>query len=153
MQSSVQSSPVRKRRSAGAGLCHTGGFSLLELMLVLAIIGVLMAVAAYNVLGGGARAKITATKASLTTIKTALTAYNLDQSAFPPDLHTLVTTKHLDDKALGDGWKNAFNYDPRGRDADHPFILFSNGPDGQVGTADDIDVWTMDAPTTPTAPQ
>jgi len=133
-------SPIRNRRHARAG------FSLLELMLVLAIIGVLMAVAAYNVLGGGQRAKIRASQASLTVIKTALTDYNLDQSAFPPDLRTLVTSKRLEDKSLVDGWNNTFNYDPRGKDADHPYYLFSNGPDGKAGTEDDIDVWTMNGP-------
>lgn len=122
------------------------GFSLLELMLVLAIMGILMAVAAYNVVGGGNRARVRATEASLTTIKTALIDYQLGESgSYPPDLRTLVTTKRLDDKALTDAWKNAFQYDPKGRDAEHGFYLFSTGPDGKPGTEDDIDIWGLNA--------
>lgn len=119
------------------------GFSLLELMLVLAIIGILMAVAAVNILAGGDRAKRRATQASMSTIKGQLMDYNLNANTFPPQLQTLVTAKFLDDKALKDGWGNDFFYSPTGRDKDHPFILQSPGPDHQLGTEDDIDVWTM----------
>ncbi|MFA6045252.1 MAG: type II secretion system protein GspG, partial [Phycisphaerales bacterium] len=77
----------------------------------------------------------------------------LDPGGFPPDLRTLITSKRLEDRALVDGWKNPFNYDPRGRDKDHPYYLFSNGPDGKSGTEDDIDIWTMNAATAPTSPQ
>ena len=71
------------------------GFSLLELMLVLAIMGILMAVVAINVLGAGDKAKITATKATLKNIKTAMSSYHLETSGWPPDLQTLITTKYL----------------------------------------------------------
>ena len=50
-------------------------FSLLELMLVLAIMGILMAVVAINMVGHGARAQMTAAKASLKTIKTNVDTY------------------------------------------------------------------------------
>lgn len=120
----------------------TRGFSLLELMLVLAIIGVLMAVAAVNIMGGGARAKKRATQASMETIKGQLKAYNLDTSAFPPTLATLVTSKYLDDKALKDGWSSDFYYSPSGTTKERPFVLTSPGEDKQLGTEDDIDAWT-----------
>lgn len=119
------------------------GFSLLELMLVLAIIGILMSVVAINVLGAGKTAKEKATKASMDTIKNALTAYNLEMSAFPPTLEALKP-KFLDaSKALKDAWGRDFTYDPRGRTRDQPYILGSAGEDGVLGNSDDIDVWTM----------
>ena len=66
-----------------------GGFSLLELMLVLAIIGVLTAVAAWSVFGQGERAKRRATRASMAVIKNALEQYHLDKSAWPSALLAL----------------------------------------------------------------
>ncbi|MBS0190588.1 MAG: type II secretion system protein GspG [Phycisphaerales bacterium] len=114
------------------------GFSLLELTLVLVILGVLMAVAAYNVLGQGEKAKATATRATLATIKNAIAQYHLEQSAYPPDLQTLVTAKILEAGKLSDGWKRPLVYDPAGPSPEQPFILFSRGPDGQSPSADDI---------------
>lgn len=126
------------------------GFSLLELTLVLAIIGILMAVAAVNILGQGTKAKIQATKATINIVSNALKQYNLDNSAYPPDLKTLQNAKLLDNKPIKDGWRRDLYYDPHGRNKDQPFILGSSGEDGIVGNEDDINIWTMDgtAPTT-----
>lgn len=121
------------------------GFSLIELMLVLAIIGVLMAVAAVSVGGMGARAKIKATKASLQTIQSALNSYNLEYSSYPVTLKdlTLVKPPFMDDsRKLKDGWDSDFYYSPAAR-GERPFSLGSLGEDKQPGTEDDIDVWTM----------
>lgn len=120
------------------------GFSLLELMLVLAIMGILMAVVAINVLGAGDKAKITATKATLKNIKTALASYHLETSSWPPDLQTLITTKYLDNMKLQDAWKVDLIYDPHPINADQQYALGSAGPDKVAGNDDDINVWTMD---------
>lgn len=125
--------------------CRTGapGFSLLELMLVIAIIGILMAIVAVNVLGAGDRAKRTATVASLRTIKNVMGEYILKYSSPPPTLDTLVQLKYLDpDFKLEDGWKRPFIYNPRGLDKDHPYTLGSGGPDSTT-TDDDVDVWNL----------
>lgn len=119
------------------------GFSLLELTLVIVIIGVLMGIVAVNVLGQGEKAKTRATKASLLTIKNQLSSYNLEYSAYPPDLKTLVTAKLIEDGKMKDGWANDFYYDPKGRSKEQPFILGSPGPDKAPGTEDDVNVWTM----------
>jgi general secretion pathway protein G len=124
------------------------GFSLMELMLVLAIMGILMAVVAINVIGVGDRARIKATKASLVTIKSALNTYQLEQGgSYPPDLRTLVTMKPplLDSSTrLQDSWKIDFIYDPHGPSAEQPFTLGSAGPNKVVGDEDDINIWTME---------
>ena len=122
------------------------GFSLLELTLVLAIIGILMAVAAVNILGQGTRAKIQATKATIGVVGSALKTYHLDNSAYPPTLQALISAKLLDNKKIMDGWKHELYYDPRGRNKDQPFILGSPGDDGIMGNEDDINIWTMDGP-------
>jgi type II secretory pathway pseudopilin PulG len=96
------------------------------------------------VLGAGARAKARATRASMETIKGALSQYNMEHSIYPPTLDTLKTGGFLEKgKPLKDGWGRDFVYNPQGRDKDRPFILGSSGENGQTGDEDDIDVWTM----------
>jgi prepilin-type N-terminal cleavage/methylation domain-containing protein len=119
------------------------GFSLLELMLVLAIIATLMAVAAWNFLGQGEKARTKATKQTLFTIKSAMAAYNLEYASFPPDLRTLITTKILADQKLKDGWDHDLYYDTRGASKDRPYNLRSPGSDNQLGNEDDVDVWAV----------
>lgn len=117
------------------------GFSLLELTLVIAIIGVLSAVAAFSFGGFAARAKISATKASMNTIRTALMAYEGEASAFPADLTTLKRTKYLDElNTLKDGWNEDFGYRVPGRNG-RKYDLVSKGEDKQLGTEDDISIW------------
>ncbi|HYE63631.1 MAG TPA: type II secretion system protein [Phycisphaerales bacterium] len=134
-------------RNATARRTRRRAFSLLELMLVVAIMGILMAVVGFNVLGSGERAKKRATEATLKNVQTALKAYHLEQSAFPPDLQLLITTKHLDNVKLADGWGTALIYNPTAAstapDVDQPYQLGSAGADKNPGTADDISVWTI----------
>ncbi|HLO39563.1 MAG TPA: type II secretion system protein GspG [Phycisphaerales bacterium] len=119
------------------------GFSLLELSLVLALLGVLMAVAAYNVMGMGEKGKIKATKATLATIKNMLQTYQVDHSVFPPDLQTLITAKVMEDKKIQDGFSQPLYYATPGLNG-RSYELLSAGPDTKFQTPDDIDVWTMD---------
>lgn len=119
------------------------GFSLLELTLVIAIMGVLMAVAAYNLIGGADDAKIRVTKASMGTIKNALQQYYTHNSAYPATLHALIPTP-LERGSDLDSWDRPFYYSPTGSPGaprDQGFTLRSAGPDGQMGTEDDIDIW------------
>jgi len=121
------------------------GFSLLELMLVLAIIGILMGVAAYNLLGQSDAAKAVATKASLKIIKNSVDQYYIPNSSYPPNLQSLVTAKLMQAPLPKDGWKSDFYFDPTTPEGpDQPYRLLSAGKDKIVGTPDDINVWTMD---------
>lgn len=118
-------------------------FSLLELTLVLVIIGALMAMAAVNLLGGASRAKIKTTKASMQTIASQLKTYYIEQNAYPPTLEVLVTGKFLEAKSLKDSFDGSYYYKTPGRN-NNPYDLISSGEDKQLGSADDLDVWTMD---------
>lgn len=119
------------------------GFSLLELMLVLAIMGLLMGVVAYNLLGQGDKAKKKTTEASLFTLKGAVDTYILEYSVAPANLQLLVTAKIIDSNAkLKDGWESDFLFDPTPA-ADRKYGLGSAGPDKQPGTEDDIDAMNI----------
>lgn len=124
---------VRRVRAAG-------GFSLIEMMLVIAIIGTLMAVVAYNLVGMGDRANRRATEASMKVIANALDTYYLNEKAYPPSdqLALLVTTGILSaDTKLQDGWNTPFFYLYPGSEG-RIYDLISFGKDKLPGTPDDI---------------
>ena len=121
------------------------GFSLLELMLVLVILGLLSTVAAVALLPQAEKAKIRTTKTSMNVIKQQITAYQLEKNRVPDALSILVPD-FLEEGGLRDGWSRDFYYSPTPNGA-RAFSLVSAGPDGQFETEDDIDVWTMDIET------
>ncbi len=134
------------RTSRGALARHARGFSLLELMLVLAIIGVLLAVVALNIGGFGTRGKIRATEASLATIQTASGAYHLEYSSYPPTLQTLVTVQPpllAGTTSLQDGWGKSFYYKAGQNAQGNPYTLLSYGGAEDYTPEQAIDVWTM----------
>lgn len=122
------------------------GFSLLEIVLVLAIIGILMSVVAFNVAGFGTKGKIRATQASMRTIKVSLDAYHLDYSAYPPTLDILQTINPPllpTDNPIQDGWKMPFHYKPGVNAQGQPYTLISFGGAEEWDPAVGINVWTM----------
>ncbi|XVJ58774.1 MAG: prepilin-type N-terminal cleavage/methylation domain-containing protein [Tepidisphaera sp.] len=121
-------------------------FSMLELTFVLVVIGVLLAVAAFNFGTFTEKAKIKATKATMSIIKQSIQMYNGENSAYPTALQALVPGYIDPNKPLVDGWNRPFYYEPNPTDPNRPYSLRSNGTDGISGSADDIDVWTMNNP-------
>lgn len=61
------------------------GFTLIELLIVVAIIGILAAIAVPNFLNAQIRAKIARTQADMRSVKTALESYQVDNNRYPPD--------------------------------------------------------------------
>ncbi|MBZ0256402.1 prepilin-type N-terminal cleavage/methylation domain-containing protein [bacterium] len=59
-------------------------FTLIELLIVVAIIGILAAIAVPNFLNAMVRAKVSRSLSDIRSIGTALSLYNLDRNAFPP---------------------------------------------------------------------
>jgi prepilin-type N-terminal cleavage/methylation domain-containing protein len=122
-------------------------FSLLEITLVVLLIGILMAVVAFNVPGYLLRTRMKATWASMRTIKTALVTYSgFNGGQYPPSLAVLQqgTAPLIDPTAkLQDAWNNAFIYAPSSPDGQHPYSLYSKGPNGvfESGGGDDLDIW------------
>ena len=117
-------------------------FTLLEMMLVVAIMGILMSVAVWNIVGQSEKARATGTQATMRTIQSALDAYKADKGSFPPNLETLVTSKMLKDR-MKDAWKHDIEYRTPGVNG-RDYSLVSPGPDGQGGTDDDIDIWRVE---------
>ncbi len=118
-------------------------FSLLELVLVMVIIGLLAAVAAYNLVGQAQQARIDTSKQSIKVIEQALKSYNFHNGAFPTSTQGLgaLVPKYLEKMPL-DGWKRPFTYlspGPGGQE----YVIVSAGKDGIPDNEDDVRSWEI----------
>ncbi|MCR9075133.1 MAG: type II secretion system protein GspG [bacterium] len=118
------------------------GFSLIELTAVLVIIGLLMAGAAIAVPGYLSRARTRVTKTSMTTIKTAINTYMADNAGTPPESISTLIPNYIEPGTELDAWDQPFVYRAPGQS--QAFDLISSGPDKEIQTSDDINIWTMD---------
>jgi len=138
----MNSEPICRRASIDRRVARrAGGFSLLELTLVIVIIGLLMGVAAISLTGRVGEARVRTTEQSLMTIRNAVETYEAERASLPPSLDALVPT-YLQSVPT-DAWKNEFYYRvPTDASAyEHPFYLVSNGEDKEYGTEDDLDAF------------
>jgi general secretion pathway protein G len=128
------------------------GFTLLELMVVIVIIGVLAALIAPAVLSKVGTAKITAAQADVSNLMNALKMYKLDNGRYPSSdqgLAALVAKpvngsipgnwKSYLDKLPDDPWHHPYQYANPGVHGE--IDVFSFGADGQPGgEGDDADI-------------
>ncbi len=122
------------------------GFSLLEMMLVVVIIGLLAGVVMFNFVGQGTTARVATTKAKLRTIKNAVDTFIVEKGSVPSSLLDLTAgnSPYLE-RVADDSWDNEFVFIPgNSQFANRRYTLYSLGEDGLDGTEDDIDVWTME---------
>ncbi len=74
-----------------------GAFTLIELLIVVAIIAILAAIAVPNFLEAQTRSKVSRAQADLRTIATALESYRVDNAAYPFDLDSRGWAWYLTD--------------------------------------------------------
>ncbi len=100
-----------------------GGFTLIEIMLVVVIIGVLMGIAVASFSGRSEQARINAARASIGAISTAVDMYEVDTGRLPPSLNSLVQSDgavnwrgpYIKGGAVPvDPWGNVFRYEQSG---------------------------------------
>ena len=122
------------------------GFSLIELTAVLVILGLLMAGAAVAVPSQIKRARIRVTKTSMKTIKTQVESYRAENAGDAPATLAVLIPSFMEEGADVDSFSEPFYYLPTPGGA-HDYELRSAGPDKEMGTEDDINVWTMEVST------
>lgn len=121
------------------------GLTLIEIMVVVAILGLLSAMIVPNVIGQGEKAKVDIARANMSSIANALKMYKLDNNGYPTTeegLEALVERPSSADKGEynpdgyldqvpEDPWGNPYVYISPG--VDGPYDLYSLGADGVEG--------------------
>ena len=138
-----------RRRRRGAG-----GFTLIELLLVVVIIGILAAIVVPKLTGRSEDARISAATLDIKNIGTSLSMYESDNGRFPTSDQGLPALLIEPGNPKPPKWKGPYldsaeiPKDPWGHEylylcpgVKHPtgYDLLSAGPDGQVGSPDDIE--------------
>jgi general secretion pathway protein G len=115
------------------------GMTLIEIMVVIAIISIMSAAIGYGVMNYLARAKIDIGKNQLRVIANALDIYSVEED-YPDSLSALAQGKNplLKENQLKDPWKQDVIYNYPASKSDGTYDLCSKGPDRKEGTEDDI---------------
>lgn len=133
------------------------GFTLIEVLVVVVIMGMLIGLIGPNVLGQVDRARVTTAKTDIASLSQALDMYKLDNHFYPTTdqgIDALVTKPNVSpvprnwnsggyikgSKIPLDPWDGEYVYFSPGEDG-QPYELFSLGADGRVGGSDyDADI-------------
>jgi general secretion pathway protein G len=106
---------MKNRVSAIISRHSRSGFTLIEIMLVIVIIGIIVGIAVPKITGKVGKANDIAAQASLKAIETAIQSYEMDNMTLPSSLADLTTQKdghgpYLKASELKDPWDNPFVY-------------------------------------------
>lgn len=127
------------------------GFSLIELLVVLVILGMIAGLVVPNIMQRSEDAKARSATAEIQRISMAIDEFYLDSGRPPRDLRELVERPanvsnwngpYINQSNLNDPWDNPYNYRYPGQH--RTYDIFSHGADGSPGgegTSADINNW------------
>jgi len=121
---------------------RTKGFTFIEIMVVVVIIGLLAGAVTLKVMGNVDSAKVNRARSDMATIVSAIESYYLTHSRYPTNdegLDKLQISGRLDP------WGNPYEYNCPGQQ-DEPFEVVTFGADGRPGgegTNNDIYSWQL----------
>lgn len=138
------------------------GFTLIEILLVVAILAMVAGVLVVALGGTQEKTRVKTTRLLIeTSVPNALDRYNLDMKSYPDEeqggLDALLNKPTFEEEEKGDDWAgpylkkepvdawgNELNYElnTEGEEGQPAYKLWSNGPDGESGTEDDIRNWS-----------
>ncbi len=119
---------------------NQSGFSLIELLVVLVILGMIFGLVVPNIMSRGEDANVRAASAEIQRLSMAVDEYYLDNGRAPSSLRELVEEPgnarnwngpYVNESNLTDPWDNEYNYRFPGEHRD--FDIWSYGADGSAG--------------------
>ena len=129
---------------ARVGRAVEAGFTLLEIMVVLAIIALLAGGVGAAVFKNFRRAQVSSARLRVKAVRDATSQYMIDNSSnCPRGIDDLVSQKYLDRSNAKDPWGKDFVFSCPGKNDTDSADISSAGPDKQEGTPDDIKSWEM----------
>jgi general secretion pathway protein G len=128
------------------------GFTLIEIMAVVLIIGLLSTIVGVQIFNQVDKGRVTATQAQISNLEAILELYRMDNAKFPTNeqgLEALVSAPTSGPtprnyppggyiqkgRVPEDPWGNPYQYEFPGQNNPHTFDLWSNGADGKPGGA------------------
>jgi general secretion pathway protein G len=137
----MKAQPATRARRRGAG------FTLIEVLVVVVILGILAAIIVPNLMEKPGQARVTKAKADIRAVESALNMYRLDRHVYPTTdegLDSLVPTYLA--RAPMDPWDRPYQYLNPGTQGG-AFDLYTLGRDGQQGgEGEDADIgnWNLE---------
>jgi len=135
---------------------NSRGFTLLEVMVVIVILGILASMVVPNLMGSQERANMQKAVSDINALETSLSMYKMDNYKYPSTeqgLEALVTQTDIEPmprRFPEGGYVKRLPNDPWGNEyqllnpGEHGAMdVFSMGPDGETGTDDDIGNWNL----------
>lgn len=129
------------------------GFTLIEVLLVLIILVIIGSLAANVFTGTTEKASLQAARANVDLVSSAVKYYHLHMNKYPAKISDLWEKPsdsaqadkwggpYLETSLKPDPWSNEYQYAAPGKHNPDKYDFWSNGPDGQSGTDDDIGNW------------
>lgn len=131
---SVTNTSVTNTSVINTSVINTRGFSLIEILIVLAIIGILLTIAIPNLFKAEEATRKRATELEMRGIIASTYNYRLATYSLPRDLKELVKEGYIKSSALQDEWNNPYKFEVK----NNKITIISAGPDRKFGTKDDI---------------
>jgi type II secretion system protein G len=116
------------------------GFTLIELLIVVAIIGIIAAIAIPNLLNAIQRGKQKRTMADMRAIATSVEAFAVDNNRYPGGasnitaITSVVSPKYIKVCPTVDAWTNPFDYVANPTGNAQTYTITSHGKDGAADT-------------------
>jgi len=114
---------------------RNAGFTLIELMVVIVILGLLVGLVGPNVMKAVDDGRISTAKAQMATMRDAVRAYKMKKGRYPDSLEE-AKDELADSTIPKDPWGNDYRYEKTGKNS---FDIVCYGGDGQEGGEDEVD--------------
>lgn len=119
------------------------GFTLLEIMIVLAIIAMIAGGVGVALFNKFKKAQIQTTKMRVKAVREAVTQYMIETPSCPKGMDEMLSGKYIDKDKMKDAWGSNITLKCPGANDTEGADVSSPGPDKQDGTADDIKSWEL----------